>query len=35
MDRRSPGIEVLHQIEHPVTDAGNVDADVLDIEALA
>lgn len=35
MNRRSPGEEVFHQVEHPVTDAGNVDADVLDVEALA
>lgn len=35
VDRRSPGIEVLHQVEYAVADPGNVDADVLDVEALA
>lgn len=35
VNRSSPGEEVFHQVEHPVTDAGNVDADVLDVEALA
>lgn len=34
VDRRRPRVEVPHQVEHAITHAGDVDADVLDVEAL-
>lgn len=35
VNRRSPGIEILHQVKYAVANPGNVDADVLDVETLA
>ena len=35
VDRRGTREEVAHQIEYAVADAGDVDADVLHVEALA
>ena len=34
VDRGRTRVEVAHQVEHAVTDAGGIDADVLDVEAL-
>ena len=34
VDRRGFRVEVAHQVEHAVTDAGDIDADVLDVETL-
>ena len=31
---RCLGVEVAHQVEHAVTHAGDIDADVLDVETL-
>ena len=35
VDRRGTREEVAYQVEHAVTDTGDVDADVLHVEALA
>lgn len=35
VDGRGARIEVAHQVEHAITDTGDVDADMLDVEALA
>ena len=35
VNRRSPWVEVAHQVEHAITDAGGVDADVLHVETLS
>lgn len=34
MDRRGFGVEVAHQVEHAIAHTGDVDADVLYVEAL-
>ena len=34
VNRRCPWIEVAHQVEHAITDAGGVDANVLHVEPL-
>ena len=34
VNRRCPWVEVTHQFEYAITDAGNIDADVLHVEAL-
>ena len=34
MDRRGFRVEVAHQVEHAIADAGDVDTDVLNIETL-
>ena len=34
MDRRGFGVEVAHQVEHAIAHTGDVDADVLHVEAL-
>ena len=35
MDRRGAWVEVAHQVEHAITHTGDVDTNVLDVEALA
>lgn len=35
VNRRGTCKEIAHQIEHAVTHAGDIDADVLHVEALA
>ena len=34
VNRRCPRVEVAHQVEHSVADAGGIDTDVLDVETL-
>ena len=34
VDRGRTRVEVAHQVEHAVTDAGGIDTDVLHVEAL-
>lgn len=34
VNRRNPWVEIAHQVEHAVTDAGDIDADMLHVEAL-
>ena len=34
VDRRGLRVEVAHQVEYAVTHTGDIDADVLDVEAL-
>ncbi|MNJ28986.1 hypothetical protein D3C77_235420 [compost metagenome] len=34
VDRLGPRVEVAHQVEHAIADAGGVDADVLYVEPL-
>ncbi|OSR63327.1 hypothetical protein BV327_05795 [Pseudomonas syringae pv. actinidiae] len=34
MDRGRTRVEVAHQVEDAVADAGRIDTDVLDVEAL-
>ncbi len=34
MDRRGFRVEIAHQVEHAVTHAGDIDADVLNVETF-